>query len=251
MNYQIFRKRDQASGAFDSGKIMENKPIGFPQEGGLLRPYSNLFYWAHAWSDHGGLIDVHPHQGFEIMSFVLKGTIEHYDNKNERWIQLHEGDAQIIRSGKGITHAEKFLPGAHIFQIWVDPDLSKTLSKEASYDDYASDTFPVEQKDGYTEKIYRDNNGPMQMDAAGLKFKEASLEAGTYNFAVDDGFGHANYIIGGRLTLGDEELSSDDFFQVHDGKYTVKVVEKTKLFRVATLKTLDYKTYAQMQGIES
>lgn len=251
MNYQIFRKRDQANGAFDGGKILENKPIGFPHEGGLLKPYSNLFYWAHAWSDVGGLIDVHPHQGFEIMSFVLKGTIEHYDNQLNGWKQLHAGDAQIIRSGNGITHAEKFLPGSHIFQIWVDPDLSKTLSKAASYNDYKSDTFPVEQKDGYSEKIYRGENGPMEMDAVGLEFKEVTLEPGNYDFEVEGDLGHANYIIEGRMNLGDEELSTDDFFQVHHGKYSIEVSEKTTIFRVVTPKTLAYKTYAQLQGISA
>ncbi len=251
MNYQIFRKRDQANGAFDGGKIMENKPIGFPHEGGLLKPYSNLFYWAHAWSDHGGLIDVHPHQGFEIMSFVLKGTIEHYDNKYERWKQLHEGDAQIIRAGNGITHAEKFLPGTHIFQIWVDPDLSKTLSKEASYDDYSSDLFPVEDHVGYTEKVYSGDNGPMEMDAIGLRFRELNLEPGTYQFDVEDDSEHANYIIGGRLMIGEDELSVDDFFQVKSGNYEIEVTEETKLFRAVTPKELGYRTYAQLQGISA
>lgn len=228
---------------------MENKPIGFPQEGGLLKPYSNLFYWAHAWSDHGGLIDVHPHQGFEIMSFVLKGTIEHYDNKYDRWKQLHEGDAQIIRSGKGITHAEKFLPGTHIFQIWVDPDLSKTLTKEASYDDYSSDSFPIKNHEGYTEKVYSGDSGPMQMDATELKFRELNLEPGTYSFEVEKGSEHANYLINGRLMLDQEELSTDDFFQVKEGEYLIEVTETTKLFRVITPKQLEYQTYAQMQGI--
>ncbi len=210
-----------------------------------------MFYWAHAWSDHGGLIDVHSHQGFEIMSFVLKGTIEHYNNKYDRWKQLHEGDAQIIRAGNGITHAEKFLPGAHIFQIWVDPDLTKTLSKSASYDDYSSDAFPAEEHEGYTEKVYRGDNGPMEMDAIGLKFKELNLKPGTYEFDVEEDAGHANYIIEGRIKLDEEELSTDDFFQVHDGNYAIEVSEETKMFRVITPKVVGYKTYAQLQGIDT
>ncbi|MEQ9426036.1 MAG: pirin family protein [Cyclobacteriaceae bacterium] len=249
MNYQIFRKRDQASGAFDGGKILENKPIGFPHEGGLLKPYSNIFYWAHAWSDTGGLIDMHPHQGFEIMSFVLKGTIEHFDTKNEKWIQLHEGDAQIIRAGKGISHAEKFLPGSHIFQIWVDPDLSKTLKKPASYDDYSSGSFHVIEKEGYKAKIYRGEKGKMEMDAVGLEFKELLLEPGIHELKVEDGFSHANYLIKGRLQIENEELAADDFFQVMDGSYSLEVVEGTTLFQAIVPNSLDYQTYAEMQGI--
>ena len=156
MNYQIFRKRDQANGAFDGGKIMENKPIGFPQEGGLLRPYSNLFYWAHAWTPgEQSLIGEHPHQGFEIMSFVLKGSLKHYDSKLKDWKTLEEGDAQIIRAGNGITHAELVNDHSEFFQIWMDPNLEYTLSKEASYDDYKSSEFPrVKELNGIDAKIY-------------------------------------------------------------------------------------------------
>ena len=50
MAIKIFKKDNQANGNFNGGEILEKKPIGFPQDGGKLRPYSNLFYWAHAWA---------------------------------------------------------------------------------------------------------------------------------------------------------------------------------------------------------
>ena len=76
MNIQVIKKEDQADGNFNNGEILEKKPIGFPQDGGKIRPYSNLFYWAHAWTPKGkSTIGLHPHQGFEICSFVLEGSI--------------------------------------------------------------------------------------------------------------------------------------------------------------------------------
>ena len=60
----------------------------------------------------------------------------------------------------------------------VDPDLSKTLSKQASYDDYASESFPVKEHDGYQEKVFSGDDGPMEMDATGLKFRELDLKPG-------------------------------------------------------------------------
>ena len=38
-----------------------------------------------------------------------------------------EGDVQIIRAGNGISHAEEIDDNSEIFQIWFDPNLSKTL----------------------------------------------------------------------------------------------------------------------------
>ena len=116
MKVNFYPPSVQASGNFNFGEILEKKPIGFPQDGGLLKPFSNLFYWAHAWTPgKRSTIGLHPHQGFEICSFVLKGNINHFDTKQNKWIPLSEGDVQIIRSGNGISHAEEIDDNSEIF----------------------------------------------------------------------------------------------------------------------------------------
>ena len=39
MGIEIFNTEDQASGNFNYGEILENKPIGFPQDGGQLKHF--------------------------------------------------------------------------------------------------------------------------------------------------------------------------------------------------------------------
>ncbi|MFW6227242.1 MAG: pirin family protein, partial [Bacteroidota bacterium] len=175
MAITIVKKNDQVAGGFDSGRIEENKPIGFPQEGGKLTSFSNLFYWSHAWSVPGGLIGEHPHKGFEIISYVLKGNLEHFDNGQNSWVPLEEGDLQIIRAGNGIRHAERFLKDSAIFQIWLDPDLSKTLQKPASYNDYRHDDFPVSIGQGIKEKILIGPSSPVTLDTPGILMKDMTL----------------------------------------------------------------------------
>ena len=71
IDVEIVKREDQVDGNFNNGEILEKKPIGFPQDGGLSKPYSNIFYWAHAWTnDKKSTIGLHPHQGFEICSFI-------------------------------------------------------------------------------------------------------------------------------------------------------------------------------------
>ena len=69
---EIYSKEKQAYGQFNNGEIIENKPIGFPSDNGKMLPYSNLFYWAHAVSKADSTIGLHPHKGFEIITFVLR-----------------------------------------------------------------------------------------------------------------------------------------------------------------------------------
>ena len=90
MPIAIYNKDEQVSGNFNNGEILEKKPIGFAHDGGKLKPYSNLFYWADAWTPNSkSTIGLHPHQGFEICSFVIKGSIRHYDTKQNKWIELN------------------------------------------------------------------------------------------------------------------------------------------------------------------
>jgi redox-sensitive bicupin YhaK (pirin superfamily) len=245
MSLQIIRKNQQAAGQFNGGEILENKPIGFPREGGHLHPFSNLFYWAHAWSDKGSTIGLHPHQGFEIMSFVIKGSIEHYDTGDKEWKKLEEGAAQIIRSGSGIAHSEKLNPGAHMFQIWFDPNLNMTLQKAASYSDYPLEVFPRRKSEGEETITYVGDDSPLQMDAdIVIVLKEFTKKEASLSLAEDRI--HAIYLVSGKLEIEGELLQADDFFIVRESKeLRFETSETSSLFIVSVPEKLDYPTYAE------
>ncbi|MEQ8625428.1 MAG: pirin family protein [Vicingaceae bacterium] len=245
MEIQVIKKNQQARGQFNGGEILENKPIGFPREGGHLKPYSNLFYWAHAHSDNGSTIGLHPHQGFEIMSFVLKGSIEHYDTSDEEWKALNTGAAQIIRAGNGISHSEKLNPGSHMFQIWFDPNLQKTLEQPASYNDYPRDAFPVSTENGVKTIIYKGEGSPLKMDSPGVEIKLLELEEGTQKIQLDEDKTHSYYLIEGELDIEKNELEKDDFLVASEAKeLTFEVKNASKLFMISNPSQLDYTTYA-------
>lgn len=247
MSIQIIPKSQQAKGQFNGGAILENKPIGFPQDGGSIRPYSNLFYWAHAWSDEGSLIGEHPHEGFEIMSFVLKGTIQHYDSNLKGWKNLKAGDAQIIRAGNGITHAEQIDADSHIFQIWVDPDLSKTLNKPASYNDYKDESFLREKENGVSIKYYAGEKGIMRMDTPGIAIKEYNFLAGSHLVNINADQIHSWYLVDGQVSINDQSLNVDDFILIRDENHIeFKVQSSARMFAISSPSVVGYKTYASM-----
>jgi len=246
MAVEIVKRTEQARGAFNGGEILENKPIGFPREGGKLKPYSNLFYWAHAWTDEGSTIGLHPHQGFEIMSFVLEGDIEHYDTKDNVWKPIEKGGAQIIRSGNGISHSERMNAGSHMFQIWFDPDLGKTLEQPASYDDYTDDAFPVSQEGGVKSKIYKGEGAPIRMDSPGVEIKELEIQEGEQEINLDPTKVYSIYLISGEAQLEQGEMNAHDFVRV-EGESSWKLNSKghSHWFLVANPSKLEYKTYAE------
>jgi quercetin 2,3-dioxygenase len=68
----------------------------------------------------------HPHRGFETVTIVRKGLIDHSDSIGAA-ARFGEGDVQWLTAGKGIVHSEMF-PLLHgdqpnpleLFQIWLN-----------------------------------------------------------------------------------------------------------------------------------
>ncbi len=247
MAIEIFRRQDQADGQFNGGAIMEKKPIGFPQDGGILRPYSNLFYWAHAWSDSGSTIGEHPHQGFEIMSFVLKGRIEHYDSKLKGWKPLEAGDVQIIRSGSGITHAERLHAGSSIFQIWVDPDITRTLNAEASYNDYPSLDFKVEEGDGFSRKVFSRLGEPISMMTEDLVIYQLSIHAGEIVQDLSSGTILSAFVLEGEADVDGKPVGEGDFIIAREQEKLslLKQSPVLSIFIIESPLRPSYTTYAE------
>ena len=243
---------EQGKGQFNDGEIIESKPIGFPQDGGKLRPYSNIVYWAHARTDVGSTIGEHPHQGFEILSFVLKGNLEHYDSKQDSWSPLNTGDVQIIRAGNGISHSERLNKGAHMFQIWFDPDLANTMYNPASYDDYAAETIATAEEAGYKVKIYAGVGGVIRLESEGISIVEYSFEAGTHKLDASAASVYSIFQMEGSSKLGagddSETLETGDFAKVDQSEALVIDCDAAcKYFVIESPLRPSYRTYSEMQ----
>jgi hypothetical protein len=68
----------------------------------------------------------HPHRGFETVTYLLSGSMEHEDSRGNRG-RLGPGDVQWMTAGSGVVHSEMPEPGfaarggrMHGFQLWVN-----------------------------------------------------------------------------------------------------------------------------------
>jgi redox-sensitive bicupin YhaK (pirin superfamily) len=68
----------------------------------------------------------HPHRGFETVTYVLEGAMEHQDSQGNHG-RIGAGDVQWMSAGSGVIHSE--MPSAEIrrnggrvqgFQLWVN-----------------------------------------------------------------------------------------------------------------------------------
>ncbi len=242
MMIQVYSKEDQAYGAFNGGEIVENKPIGFPREGGKLKPYSNMFYWANAIAKVDSTIGLHPHKGFEIMSFVLEGKIKHFDTKLNAWKELSEGDVQIIRAGSGISHSEFMEEGSRMFQIWLDPDLQKTLTQDATYDDYQKSQFPTTVDGSAQITTLIGDGSPLVLDAEGVTTQRIKIIQSPYVYAASKDESIGVYILSGSFRINDKEAVVDEFIMINEAD-EIEFEGKGEIFVFSTPSKLSYQSY--------
>ncbi|GAA6765761.1 hypothetical protein AAFH68_16990 [Flavobacterium sp. CGRL1] len=140
-----------------------------------VEPYSNLFYFSHAVTIDPCEFPLHPHKGFEIMTFVLEGEITHYDTESKKWITLKKGDFQIFQCNSGIQHEEHLGRKSRGFQIWFDPDFSKTLYEEPAYKNYKGIDFPAEMQNKISTINYIGGQSRAICRTPGLKIKKINL----------------------------------------------------------------------------
>ena len=247
MSITIIPKEKQGYGAFNGGEIVENKPIGFPQDHSSIRPYSNLFYWAHARAVKDSTIGLHPHQGFEICSFVLKGNIRHYDTKLQEWRPLEAGDVQIIRAGNGISHSEFMSKDAEIFQIWFDPNLTITLDQPATYDDYRSADFPVSDEGQTRITTLAGAGSPFRMETPGIQIEKIDLNNSSRNIAGEPGKIYSVYVLEGEVLVNGEVAKTYDFAMLSDVQsIDIQSLTEASVFVISSPQQPGYRTYAEL-----
>jgi quercetin 2,3-dioxygenase len=95
----------------------------------------------------------HPHRGFETVSYILDGEMEHEDSHGHRG-SIKCGDVQWMTAGSGVIHSE--MPSRamlerggrmHGFQIWINLPRAKKMMPPR-YQEYSSDRLPVVNGNG-------------------------------------------------------------------------------------------------------
>lgn len=74
--------------------------------------------------DPGQGFGTHPHKDMEILTYVLKGTVEHQDSMGNKE-QIPAGEFQIMSAGTGVRHSEynaSQTEPLHLYQIWIIPE---------------------------------------------------------------------------------------------------------------------------------
>ncbi len=154
----------QTYNALNPNPILKIKPLGFqwetadpflfcvhhedkfPKGNELMGPDKTLFQGRHMGDDfiikdgfrmyHGKTVPGfpgHPHRGFETITVVRKGIVDHADSMGAAG-RYGDGDVQWMTAGKGVQHSEMFPlikkdqeNPMELFQIWLNLPAKKKM----------------------------------------------------------------------------------------------------------------------------
>ena len=174
----------------------------------------------HAPGEAEGAPD-HPHKGFELITYLIDGEMEHLDSHGNHGILL-PGDAQYMLGGTGLVHSE--MPSAafqrtggrrHGFQIWVNlAKADKALAPR--YKDVRSEQIPVAHPaPGVTARVVAGEQfgviGPVHT-VTPWSYVHVTLAPGArVEEIVPRGWTATAYVFAGTGRIGTREVRRSDY----------------------------------------
>ena len=147
---------------------------------------------------------MHPHKDMEIVTFVIRGKIEHRDSTGGHGI-IGPGEVQYMRAGKGVRHSE-VNPSpdeeTELLQMWVLPE---ETGVEPSYEQRS---FVTDGRKGKILPVVSVNGGS-------TTFYTTQLEPGQkLTHALGEGRRAYVFVIDGAPTLNGQTLEKNDSAKV-------------------------------------
>lgn len=196
---------------------VEYEEAGFPfiQKGWVLpadrfMDFDPFILMAEDWFKRGAFSD-HPHRGFQTVTYVVDGRLEHIDNAGGRDI-LEPGDVQYMNAGWAARHAEEGVENdiAHTLQLWLN--LPKELKKsETSYQNVYGEDAPSVDFQGGSIKVFSGEiagvKGPLS-SAVPITLSEISLTKGSeYTLTIPENHNAFLYVLSGDMDFGENEVN--------------------------------------------
>lgn len=194
-------------------------------------------------SEHIRGVGEHPHRGFETVTIVYSGEVEHRDSSGGGGL-IRPGDVQWMTAASGLVHEEKhgkeFAKKGGAFemvQLWVNLP-SKDKMKKPRYQGIKDQDIPVIDLNNGAGKVrviageFQGKKGPA-LTFTPLNLWDMRLNAGhTTEFKVPEGHTASIFVLNGKIKLSDDKILGDAELALLERKndsFTITASEDTKV----------------------
>ena len=163
-------------------------------------------------------VDEHPHRGFETVTVLYQGELEHRDSAGHSGA-LGPGDVQWMTAASGLVHEEKHAKAfaarggtLEAVQLWVNLPRAHKMSPPKYQDIRAADIPVVAVGGGGSVRViagaYAGHQGPARTFSP-VHLYDVRLDAGA-RIEVSIAAGHQAgvLLLRGRVTVGDKQVGA-------------------------------------------
>ncbi len=156
----------------------------------------------------GGGFPDHPHRGFEAITYMLDGGMQHADNLGNK-STVTAGGLQRFTAGKGIIHSEMPAGKAHGIQLWINlPQRLKHIQPD--YQQVDAEDVPVDTNDGVTVRTVVGKGSPTQLKTEVLYLDVSLKSESLYQQVIPKGSRGFVYMLEGEVKLNQEALKASE-----------------------------------------
>jgi len=158
---------------------------------------------------------MHPHRGFEIVSYMLDGGMDHEDSLGVA-NTAREGDAMRITTGEGIRHSEFPADGraCNGLQLWVNLPRDRK-DAEPDYVDASDADLPTADHGGATVTTVIGGGSPLSLHTP-MEYLDASV-TDAWEWTVPDGWSGFLFGVDGDGTVDGSPFGVGDVAAFADG----------------------------------
>ena len=163
----------------------------------------------------------HPHRGFETVTYILDGAVEHEDSQGNRG-RIGAGDVQWMTAGSGVIHSE--LPSEEIrrnggrmhgFQLWVNLPRADKMMKPR-YQELRAAAIPTATSEDGKVKVTVIAGESLGTHASidtrtPIMYLHVRLAAGaSFTQAIPEAYNAFAFVVSGEAVFGDRTAREND-----------------------------------------
>jgi len=163
----------------------------------------------------------HPHRGFETVTYILDGAVEHEDSQGNRG-RIGAGDVQWMTAGSGVIHSE--LPSEEIrrnggrmhgFQLWVNLPRADKMMKPR-YQELRAAAIPTATSEDGKVKVTVIAGESLGTHASidtrtPIMYLHVRLAAGaSFTQAIPEAYNAFAFAVSGEAVFGDRTAREND-----------------------------------------
>jgi redox-sensitive bicupin YhaK (pirin superfamily) len=200
----------------------------------------------HNPGEKGLNVEAHPHTGFEPVTFVFSGEVEHRDSLGNESI-IKSGGVQWITAGKGIVHSEKASANFQkkggefeIIQLWIN--LPKALKKtDPRYFGYDAEDIPFYLSDDKKTRLnivagnYKNMTGPVDSITSITAYTAYMDESSNLDLEFKESENVVFYVLNGHIRVDNKDIKDKQLaiFNRDDKQINLHSLHKSKLLILA------------------